>query len=143
VDPLTGARFEIPHGDVQCWQLIEANVVKLGHLEFQDRNPFDVIFSAPMVDLDLMCPVVAGRSFLSVLFDSIERPALRALPAQDYEYAEWRLARVGLDYHVEVICGKADRHRARAARGNRTPANPGRPRRPAGQTFPAPVWTLR
>jgi transposase len=36
------------------------------------------------------------------LFDSIERPALRALPAEDYEYAEWRLARVGLDYHVEV-----------------------------------------
>src|SRR3974390_510582 len=36
------------------------------------------------------------------LFESIERPALKALPAQDYEYAEWRLARVGLDYHVEV-----------------------------------------
>jgi transposase len=36
------------------------------------------------------------------LFERIERSALRALPAQDYEYAEWRLARVGLDYHVEV-----------------------------------------
>jgi transposase len=36
------------------------------------------------------------------LFESIERSALRALPAQEYEYAEWRLARVGLDYHVEV-----------------------------------------
>jgi transposase len=36
------------------------------------------------------------------LFDSIERSALQPLPAQDYEYAEWRLARVGLDYHVEV-----------------------------------------
>jgi transposase len=36
------------------------------------------------------------------LFERIERPALRTLPAQEYEYAEWRLARVGLDYHVEV-----------------------------------------
>ena len=27
------------------------------------------------------------------LFESIERPALRPLPAEDYEYAEWRLAR--------------------------------------------------
>ncbi len=36
------------------------------------------------------------------LFETIERPALRALPATDYEYAEWRLARVGLDYHVEI-----------------------------------------
>jgi transposase len=38
----------------------------------------------------------------SDLFASAERPALRALPATDYEFAEWRLARVGIDYHVEV-----------------------------------------
>lgn len=36
------------------------------------------------------------------LFLAIERPVLRPLPATDYEYAEWRLARVGLDYHVEI-----------------------------------------
>jgi transposase len=35
------------------------------------------------------------------LFESIERPALAPLPAQDYEFAEWRFARVSLDYHVE------------------------------------------
>ena len=27
---------------------------------------------------------------------------MQALQAQDYEYTEWRFARVGLDYHVEV-----------------------------------------
>lgn len=36
------------------------------------------------------------------LFAGVERGALRALPADDYEFAEWRLARVGPDYHVEV-----------------------------------------
>jgi transposase len=36
------------------------------------------------------------------LFERVERPALRELPATDYEFAEWRLARVGPDYHVEV-----------------------------------------
>jgi transposase len=36
------------------------------------------------------------------LFERVERPALRDLPATAYEFAEWRLARVGLDYHVEV-----------------------------------------
>jgi transposase len=36
------------------------------------------------------------------LFDTIERPAMQSLPKQDYEYAEWHLARVGIDYHVEV-----------------------------------------
>jgi transposase len=36
------------------------------------------------------------------MFETIERPVMRALPEDDYEYAEWRLARVGIDYHVEV-----------------------------------------
>ena len=36
------------------------------------------------------------------LFESLERPTLRPLPSDDYEYAEWRLARVNLDYHVEA-----------------------------------------
>ena len=35
-------------------------------------------------------------------FEALDRPALQPLPAQPYEYAEWRKARVGLDYHVEV-----------------------------------------
>ena len=36
------------------------------------------------------------------LFDTVERPTMQALPDQDYEYAEWKLARVGIDYHVEA-----------------------------------------
>ena len=36
------------------------------------------------------------------LFEAVERPTMQPLPEQDYEYAEWRLARVGIDYHVEV-----------------------------------------
>ena len=36
------------------------------------------------------------------LLASLDRPALRPLPAQPYEYAEWKLARVNIDYHVEV-----------------------------------------
>ena len=36
------------------------------------------------------------------LFEKIERDALIALPADDWEFAEWRRARVNLDYHIEV-----------------------------------------
>ena len=36
------------------------------------------------------------------LLDTLDRPALRPLPVQPYEYAEWKLARVNIDYHVEV-----------------------------------------
>lgn len=38
-------------------------------------------------------------------FDRLDRPAMRPLPAQAYEYAEWLKARVNIDYHIEV-----DRH---------------------------------
>jgi transposase len=36
------------------------------------------------------------------LFERLDCPALRPLPETPYEYAEWRRARVGLDYHIEV-----------------------------------------
>ena len=36
------------------------------------------------------------------LFEELDRPALTALPAEPYVYAEWRRRRAGLDYHVEI-----------------------------------------
>ena len=36
------------------------------------------------------------------LFESLERPALRPLPEERFAYAEWKKARVNVDYHVEV-----------------------------------------
>ncbi len=35
-------------------------------------------------------------------FDLLDRPAMHALPLIPYEYAEWKRARVGIDYHIEV-----------------------------------------
>ncbi len=35
-------------------------------------------------------------------FESIDRPAMKALPERRYEYAEWLKAKVGIDYHVEA-----------------------------------------
>jgi transposase len=36
------------------------------------------------------------------LFERLDRPALRPLPAAPFVYGEWKLARVNIDYHVEV-----------------------------------------
>jgi transposase len=36
------------------------------------------------------------------LFEELDRPALAPLPAEPYIYAEWRIRRVSLDYHVDV-----------------------------------------
>jgi transposase len=38
-------------------------------------------------------------------FESIDRPAMKPLPATRYEYTEWPRAKVNIDYHIEV-----DRH---------------------------------
>ena len=38
-------------------------------------------------------------------FESIDRPALRALPAEPYVFAQWKKVRVHVDYHIEL-----DRH---------------------------------
>jgi transposase len=35
------------------------------------------------------------------LFETIDRPALKPLPSQPYELAEWTKARVNVDYHVQ------------------------------------------
>jgi transposase len=36
------------------------------------------------------------------LFEELERPALKPLPAQRYELAEWKKVTVNIDYHVEL-----------------------------------------
>jgi len=36
------------------------------------------------------------------LFETIDKPAMKPLPLHAYEYAEWKKARVNIDYHVEV-----------------------------------------
>ena len=38
-------------------------------------------------------------------FEALDRPALRALPAEAWVFAEWKTARVHVDYHIEI-----DRH---------------------------------
>ena len=36
------------------------------------------------------------------LFEALDQPALKPLPGQPYQYAEWKQRRAGLDYHVEA-----------------------------------------
>jgi transposase len=36
------------------------------------------------------------------LFEKLDKPALKPLPAHRYEYAQWKKATVHIDYHIEV-----------------------------------------
>ena len=35
------------------------------------------------------------------LFESLDRPALKPLPSEPYEFAEWKRVKVHIDYHVQ------------------------------------------
>ncbi len=50
------------------------------------------------------------------LFEAIEQPVMRAPPQDDFEYAEWHLARVGIDYHVVRSTLRMTRCRASSTR---------------------------
>jgi transposase len=36
------------------------------------------------------------------LFERLDRPALKALPATPFDYSEWKRARLNIDYHAEI-----------------------------------------
>ncbi len=47
-------------------------------------------------------PMRKLKTTRAALFEAVEKSALRPLPVEPYVYAEWKIARVGLDYHVDV-----------------------------------------
>ena len=53
-------------------------------------------------DLNLRPMKKLGGVSRRALFERLDRPALRPLPAERFEYGEWSRGRVGGDYHVEV-----------------------------------------
>src|SRR5581483_3086970 len=54
-----------------------------------------------VADLNARIMRKLGVSRLELL-ETVERPALKELPSEPYQYAEWKKCRVAPDYHVEV-----------------------------------------
>ena len=69
----------------QCFSLAELNRAIGALLETLNQRPFRKL-----------------PGTRRVLFEQLDKPALRPLPVDAYEYAEWKQARVHIDYHVEV-----------------------------------------
>lgn len=75
---------------------------RLRHRTFHSLADVDEALAELMVQLNdhrILRKLGATRR---QLFEEIDRPALKALPEEGYEYSEWRICRVGVDYHVEV-----------------------------------------
>jgi transposase len=47
-------------------------------------------------------PMKTYRASRRELFEQLDRPALRPLPSEPFVFAEWKFARVNIDYHVEL-----------------------------------------
>src|SRR5262245_5119993 len=47
-------------------------------------------------------PMRLYRASRRELFEWLDQPALRPLPAEPFIYGEWAIARVNIDYHVEI-----------------------------------------
>jgi len=81
---------------VQRWilaRLRNQTFFSIGALNAAIRELLVEINSRPLRDLD------ASRR---ELFEALDRPALKPLPATRYEMGEWKTSRLNIDYHVAV-----------------------------------------
>jgi transposase len=76
-------------------------LARLRHRRFASLPALNATIAALLADLNARPMRRLGVSRRQ-LFEELDRPALAALPAEPFVYAEWRKRRVGLDYHVDV-----------------------------------------
>src|SRR5512136_1536956 len=70
------------------FSLTELNQALRAQLELLNHRPFEKLPTSR-----------------NILFETLEKPALKPLPSHRFIFAEWKSARVNIDYHIEV-----DRH---------------------------------
>ena len=82
-------------------QVVERWVIApLRHRTFFSLEEINLAVAEKREDLNNRPMSHLGKSRRE-LFESLDRPALKPLPERSYEPAEWKRAKVGIDYHVE------------------------------------------
>ena len=76
-------------------------LARLRNRRFFSLAELNAAIGALLVDLNNR-PFKKLHGCRSSVFEAIDRPAMRALPAHRYEFAEWKTAKVNIDYHVDV-----------------------------------------
>src|SRR5665213_2755063 len=83
-------------------QIVQRFVLaRLRNRRFFSLDELNVAIRECVADLNARIMRKLGKSRRE-LFETIERPALKPLPAEPYRYAEWKRARVAPDYHIEI-----------------------------------------
>jgi transposase len=81
---------------VQRWIL-----ARLRHRQFFSLAELNAAIAALLAQLNAR-PFKKLPGSRASAFEHIDRPALKALPAQPYQFAEWKKVRVHIDYHIEL-----------------------------------------
>src|ERR1700738_3676677 len=75
---------------------------RLRHRIFYSLAEVNAAISDLMTHLNEARPIRRLGVTRRQLLEEIDRAALKVLPAEPYEFSEWRTCRVGIDYHIEV-----------------------------------------
>jgi len=94
--PRDKAKVEVAVQIAQRWLL-----ARIRDQVFHSLGELNARLRELLVDLNARVMRRYGKSRRD-LFEQMERAALRPLPATRFEYAEWRKARVNIDYHVAI-----------------------------------------
>jgi len=77
-------------------------VARLRHVTCYTLAALNERIAALLVPLNAKPMRHYGGASRRALFERLDQPALRPLPAQPYEYAEWKRAKVNIDYHIAL-----------------------------------------
>jgi transposase len=75
---------------------------RLRHRTFYGLAEVNAAIADLMTHLNEVRPIRRLGVTRRQLLEEIDRLALKSLPAEPYEFSEWKTCRVGIDYHVEV-----------------------------------------
>ena len=76
-------------------------LARLRNRQFFGLVELNTAIRAVVADLNAKVMRKIGSS-RNELLATIDRPALKPLPAEPHVYADWKLCKLGLDYHVEI-----------------------------------------
>ena len=94
--PRDKAKVEVGVQVVERWIL-----ARLRNQTFFSLEALNERIAELLVDLNDRKMRVYGASRRE-LFERLDQPALKALPAEPFAYAEWKTARLNIDYHAEI-----------------------------------------
>lgn len=75
---------------------------RLRHRIFYSLSQVNAAIGELMTHLNEIRPIRRLGVTRRQLLEEIDRPALKLLPTEPYEFCEWRTCRIGIDYHVEI-----------------------------------------